>query len=113
MAKNWDADPEVDGIEFNLTPKDAEDNVVETPGVVSAKLWLRLEYPEARKGNLVQEWSNIQVDKDDYDWLSGASIRLEYKDFQPKGQIGILEVTLETPDGKSFIASDTFALLGE
>jgi len=114
MAKNWDADPEVDGIEFGLTPKDAEDKMVETPGVVSAKLWLERPFPETGKGDLVQEWSNIQVTKDDYDWLMGVTIRLEYKGFEPKEmQFGILEVSLVTPDGKSFTARDSSVMLAK
>jgi len=114
MAENWDADPEVDGIEFDLTPKNAEDRMVETPGVVNAKLWLQAQYPATGKGNLVQEWSDIQVTKDDYDWLMGVTVRLEYKGFQPeKMQFGILEVTFITPDSKSFTARASTVMLGE
>ena len=114
MGDNWDADPEVDGIEFHLTPKDAEDKMAETPGVVSAKLWLERQYPETGKGDLVQEWSNIQVTKDDYDWLMGVTIRLEYKGFEPKEmQFGILEVSLVTPDGKSFTARGSSVMLAK
>jgi len=116
MPKNWDADPDTDGIEFHLTPKDAQDKMVETPGVISAKLWLQVTPPPSyspQKGNLIQEWSNIQVTKDDYDWLMGATIRLEYKGFQPTNmQFGILEVTLVTPDGKSFTARASPVMLG-
>jgi len=113
MPKNWDADPDIDGIEFHLTPKDAEDKMVETPGVVSAKLWLQAQYPATGKGNLIQEWSDIQVTKGNYDWLMGAKIRLEYKGFQPtQMQFGILEVTLTTPDGKSFTARASPVMLG-
>jgi hypothetical protein len=113
MPENWDADPEIDGIEFDLTPKDAEDEMVSTSGVVSAKLWLESLW-EGSKGDLVQEWSNIQVTKDDYDWLWGATIRLEYRGFEPQEmQFGILEVTLVTPDGKSFTARAKDVLLGE
>lgn len=115
MAKSWDADPELDGIEIQLTPKDAEDRTVETEGVVSARLWLERSFMEGGgKGDLVQEWSGIQVTKDDYDWLMGATIRFEYKGFQPKRmQLGILEVTLVTPDGKSFTARWSSLFLGE
>jgi hypothetical protein len=114
MGESWDADPEVDGIEFDLTPKDIEDKMVETPGVVSAQLWLERPFPETGKGDLVQEWSNIQITKDDYDWLMGVTVRLEYKGFEPEEmQFGILEVTLVTPDGKSFTARENTVLLGE
>ncbi len=114
MPKNWDADPDIDGIEFDLTPKDAQDKMVETPGVVSAKLWLKAPYPATGKGDLLQEWSNIQVTKDDYDWLMGVTIRLEYKDFEPEEmQFGILEVTFVTPDGKSFTARESSVMLAK
>jgi len=115
MAKNWDADMEIDGIEFYLTPKDAEGRTVETAGMVSTKLWLERSFLEGGgKGELIQEWSDTQVTKDDYDWLMGATIRLEYKGFQPKNmQFGILEITLITPDGKSFSARATSVMLGQ
>lgn len=110
--ENWDADPETDGIKVCLVPKNADDKMVTTPGMVSAKLWLRLM--EGEKGDLIQEWSGIQITKDDYDWILGATIRLEYKGFQPKKmQIGILEVTLITPDGKSFTARNSYVPLEE
>jgi hypothetical protein len=114
MGESWDADPEVDGIEFDLTPKDIEDKMVETQGVVSAQLWLERSFPETGKGDLVQEWSNIQIVEDDYDWIMGVTIRLEYTGFEPEEmQFGILEVTLVTPDGKSFTARENTVLLGE
>ena len=84
MAENWDADPEVDGIEFNLTPKDVEDKMVETPGVVSAKLWLKPSFlEEKKKGDLVQEWSGIEMTKDDYSWLMGVTIWLQTRTWPP------------------------------
>ncbi len=115
LTASWDADPEIDGIEFYLTPKDARGNMDEAAGVVSAKLWLERSFLEGGgKGNLVQEWSDIQVTKDNYDWLMGATIYLEYKGFQPEMmQFGILEVTLVTHDGKSFTARATSVMLGE
>jgi hypothetical protein len=113
VAKNWDADPEIDGLEFDFTPKDAEDEMVRTSGMVSAKLWLESLW-EGSKGDLIQEWSNIQITKDDYDWLWGAAIRLEYRGFEPQEmQFGILEVTLVTPDDRSFTARAKDVLLGE
>ena len=115
LAKNWDADPEIDGVEFNLTPKDAQDKMVRTPGTLSAQLWLEKSFLEGGgKGLLVQQWSGIQLTKDDYDIIFGARIRLEYRAFKPGMlQFGVLEVTLETPDGKSFTARATSVLLGE
>jgi hypothetical protein len=115
MAENWDADPDIDGIEFHLRPKDAQDETVHTAGVVSAKLWLERSFLEGGgKGSLVQEWSSIQVTEDDYDWLYGAIIHLEYKSFQPERlQLGILEVTLVTPNDEGFGARANSIFLGE
>ena len=122
LPKNWDADMEIDGIEFQLAPTDAEGRIVETPGVVSVKLWLERSLLEGKgKGDLVQEWSDIQVTKDDYHYyylgLEATicpKIRLEYKDFQPnRMQFGILEVTFIIPDGKSFSTRVNSVLLGE
>ena len=115
LAQNWDADADIDGLELYLTPKDEEGIIVQAPGVVSAKLWLERTFLEGGgKGDLVQEWNDIQVKKDDYYLWLGAKIRLEYKGFRPKQmQFGILEVTFITPDGKSFSARAISVMLGE
>lgn len=114
MAKNWDADPEVDGIEVEIWPKDAEDHTVEAAGTVSAKLWLQKSILESEKGELIQTWTDIPVSKDDYGFLGGAKVRLEYSGFTPtEEQWGILEVTLTTTDGKSFTARAKDIHLGE
>ena len=112
-CENWDADPEVDGIEVDLSAKDAEDNTVQAPGVVSAKLWSEFPTFSGEKGALIQEWSDIKITKDDYDWFWGwVTIRLEYKGYTPqKDEWGILEVTLTTPDGRSFTARATTVML--
>jgi len=105
MAKSWDADPEVDGIEVEIWPKDAEDHTVKAAGSVSANLWLQKSILESEKGELIQTWSNTPVSKDDYGFLGGARVRFEYSGFTPtEQQWGILEVTLTTGDGKSFTA---------
>jgi hypothetical protein len=116
-AKNWDSDPEIDGIEFNLTPKDLPGKIVQTPGTVSAQLWLRAEFTpgitryEAMKGELVHQWSGIKITKSDYT-SSGARIRLEYGSFKPDYlKYGILEVTFETPDAKKFTVTVTSLIL--
>jgi len=114
VAKNWHGDPAVDGIEFYLSPRDLQNKMVQTPGTVSAQLWLTEELLtgaptyEGKKGDLVQDWSGIKITKGDYDTSSGARIRLEYVNFQPTFlEYGILEVTLETPDAKKFTAKAT------
>jgi hypothetical protein len=115
MGANWDADADIDGIELYLTPKDSKGERVDTEGVISAKLWLERSLLEGGgKGNLIQEWGDIQVKKDDYDWIGGATVHLEYKGFKPEQlQLGTLEVTLVTPDDESFSARATSIFLGE
>jgi hypothetical protein len=114
MAESWDADPEVDGIEVEIWPKDAENKVVSTPGTVSAKLWLQKSLFESEKGELVQTWSSISVKKEDYGFIGGAKVRLEYSGFVPtEEQWGIIEVTFTTLDGNSFTAREKDIHLGE
>jgi hypothetical protein len=112
-AKNWDSDPEIDGIEFNLTPKDLQGKMAQTPGTVSAQLWLAESVIESgRKGELIRQWSGIKITNSDYGTSSGARIRLEYGNFRPAElQYGVLEVTLETPDAKKFTATATSLIL--
>lgn len=113
LAKNWDADPEVDGIEVNIWPKDAQDKEVKAPGTVSAKLWLQKSILEPEKGELIQTWTNIPVSKEDYGFIGGAILRLEYHAFTPtRDQWGILEVTFTNPDG-AFTAREKDIHLGE
>ncbi len=99
---------------MNIWPKNVEDHTVEAAGTVSAKLWLQKSFFESEKGELIQTWSNIPVSKDDYGFLGGAVIRLEYSGFIPmEHQYGILEVTLTTTDGKSFTTREKGIHLGE
>jgi hypothetical protein len=115
VEKNWDADPEMDGIAFYLVPKDIKSYVVmPTAGTLSAELWLEKSMFEGQgKGNLVQKWENIQVLKADYDPASGAEIHLEYNGSQPKElKLGTLEVTFTTADGQVLNARATAVILG-
>jgi hypothetical protein len=114
MGLNWDSDPDPDGIECYLAPRDLQGELIAAPGTASAQLWLSLSVVESsRKGDLVQEWSGIKVKAGDYDPTSGALIRLEYRNFTPDMiAYGILEVTLETADGKKFTAREDSVILG-
>ena len=105
-AKNWDTDADIDGIEVVLNPEDANKAVIQTAGVVSAKLWSKQDYLEGEpQGDPVQEWQNIQLAVKNYNYKFGATIRLEYNGFTPSiYQMGTLEVTLQTPDGNIFSA---------
>jgi hypothetical protein len=105
-AKNWDTDADIDGIEVVLTPEEANKAVVQTAGIVSAKLWSKQEYLEGEpRGDPVQQWQNIQLSVKNYNYKFGVTIRLEYNGFKPLlYQMGTLEVTLQTPDGNTFSA---------
>lgn len=118
-AESWDADAEIDGLEVNLRPADANDDLVKTAGTVEIKLW-QLEctdYSEyigmcmeekctMKDGDLLETWS-LPITKDDYDpWLR---IRAEYRNYQVTDDelaMGCAKVTLITPDGKRFEALD-------
>jgi hypothetical protein len=103
-AKNWDADADIDGIEVVLTPEDAGKEVIQTAGIVSAKLWSKKEYLSGEpEGDPVQQWQNIQLAVKNYNYKFGATIRLEYNGFKPYlYQMGTVELTLQTPDGGVF-----------
>jgi hypothetical protein len=103
-AKNWNSDADIDGIEVILNPEDANNEVAQTDGIVSAQLWPKQVYMEGEpEGEPAQQWQNIQVTVKNYNYKSGVTIRLEYKGFVPSlYQVGTLQVILQTPDGKVF-----------
>lgn len=120
-AENFDADSEIDGLEFSIYPEDTSGNLVKTTGTVNAKLW-KLECTEkseyfdyclqeecTRKDNLMIENWVIPITLDNYDYM-GANIRAEYENYKPQGdkydQQGCIEVTFITSDGKSFTSFD-------
>ncbi len=78
--KNWDEDPEADGIEATIAPRDKDDKMQYAVGVVNAKAYernLNTSTYKYEKGELVKEWSNISITKDQYGFL-GAPVRLEF-----------------------------------
>jgi len=119
QGKNWNSDPDADGVEVTIQPKDVNDDMVRAAGAISAKLWysdLDSAFSNV-KGDFIQEWTNIRVSRDNYDFL-GAEVRLEYKPevkqsilSHRKYQMGWLEIILTTPDGKSFTAKYDSVLL--
>src|SRR3989338_1044995 len=70
-AKNWDADPQVDGLKFYLNPKDKDDSKVDSAGVLSMKLWKMVEVNYETKclkrdGDLLDSWDNLPIKEEDY-----------------------------------------------
>ncbi|UZE93919.1 MAG: hypothetical protein IB618_04135 [Candidatus Pacearchaeota archaeon] len=113
LAKNWDSDSEVDGLEFDLNPKDKDDSLVMTDGKVSIKLWKIVQQGYENKclkrnEDLLESWDNIQVKKGDYS-IFGVTVRAEYKSYEitdDKYALGCAEVVFTTPDGKNFTSSE-------
>ena len=100
---DWDDDPDPDGLQFRIIPKDSNGFVVKAEGTVSAKLWSQQNTTTGEKGKLIQEWNNMRIAKRDYDKELTPTVRLEYGDYSPfPGEFGTLEVVMTTPDGKRF-----------
>lgn len=108
-TNNWDADPEVDGLKFDLNPKDKDGSQVDSSGIISIKLWkmVAVGFEDKclkRDEDLLESWDNISVKEEDYN-LFGAEIKAEYNKYkitEDKYNQGCVEVTFTTPDGKSF-----------
>lgn len=118
-AKNWDADAQIDGIEFRLEPKDTSDKLVSESGTLKAQLFQIAyikEYPSqlstvSARGSLIASWENITVSETDYTAYSGAKVRLSYDsvNFDPRMlslEYGWLDVTFVTPTNKTFNVTD-------
>lgn len=115
--ENWDADAETDGIEVTISPKNSADRLVKENGTVSAKFYWDIGLMDYKKGSLIQEWTDIPISEDDYDFR-GAKVRLEYSpDFDlskvDSFATGILELTFKTTDGSEFNAKDDSVYLKE
>jgi hypothetical protein len=114
-AGNWDADSDIDGLEFYLAPKDTNGNMVKAAGNVQVKLW-KLECTETMYGtcmkqgctksdsSMVENW-NFQLTADNYG-IIGAQIRTDYENYSPTNgdieAVGCAEVFFTTEDGKTF-----------
>jgi hypothetical protein len=121
-AENFDADSEIDGLEFSLQPKDSNGEVVNAEGTVNIKLWKlecteRSEYGDyclqeecSRKDNLLIETWSLQVNSEDYDFM-GVDIQAEYKSYKPHGdyyeQKGCIDVIFVDSGGNSFTTSES------
>jgi hypothetical protein len=95
------------GIELLLITRDNKGNSAAVEGTVGAKLWYytRTDYYDIKEDNrLVQEWNDITLTNGDYSTDSGASIFLPYdKPHHLQGAVGLIEVTLETSDGRLLV----------
>lgn len=95
------------GIELLVIPRDRNGNLEIIEGTVSVKLWYytRLDYDVKTDDKLVQEWNNLPLTEEEYSADSGVVLYLAYDNphhFQ--GVLGLMQVTLETSDGKIVIA---------
>lgn len=113
-AKNWDADPEVDGLEFNLEPKDKDNDLVKTDGTVSVRLYKLASLTRnclKRDEDLLDSWTDVQVKKADFSYITGVKVQLTYDNYVPTSDstdAGCAEITFTTPDGQSFKAVDEY-----
>lgn len=110
MAKTWTSDGSTSGIETYLQPLDSKETTVAANGTVSAKLYNVKGLYSDQRGDAIQEWNDIKIAKDNYEFM-GTKVRLPYsKGFNPKkvnlSRIGWLEVKFVTEDGKEFNAKD-------
>ncbi|MBN1377387.1 hypothetical protein JW949_03615 [Candidatus Woesearchaeota archaeon] len=126
ISKNWDSDPEVDGIEIDLTPYTKNDEMVETEGIVEVKLWeyTCTDYSEMlemciekdcvkSEDALLEEW-NVPLKKEDFDFM-GATIRAEYEKYDPTEDErnypqGCILVTLKAQDKEFSAEEDSVSL---
>ena len=101
-----DADPHVAGMELYIYPIDANNDGVEARGTVRVQLWRQKSEVDAEKAELIQTWTGISISEEDYEYVVGARIRLEYNfSVSEERKYGILEVTFTTSDGESFTAT--------
>lgn len=121
-AENFDADSEIDGLEFSLQPKDNKGGLIKAEGTANIKLWKmecteRSEYGGyclqekcTRKESLLLETWSIPINFEDYDFM-GANIQAEYKNYKPQGdyyeQKGCIDVTFVDSDENSFTTSES------
>lgn len=106
---SWDADPEGDGIEVTIDPKDKDDKQVKVEGMLNARVYEKtFDYStyDTEKGDLVKEWNNIPIGKE-YGFL-GTTARLEFEDgFDYEKAAGLYGLYLEVDfiySGKTYTA---------
>jgi len=102
------------GFQVLLIPKDENGLLFKAEGNVNAEIWLQSgEGAEAPKEQLLCEWNDIYLTKEDYTQFLGASIPLEWGIMYILGggqavtMVDVyctLEVTLTMPSGKTLFA---------
>ena len=85
-------------LEIVIVPFDANHHVVNVEGLMDAKLWENPASSLNGKGQLLQEWKNVQLTLQDYfEDDFGKWVVLKFNNFTPKEvQTAYLEVTIVT-----------------
>jgi hypothetical protein len=100
---NWDEDNDADGVQFLLIPTDTDGWPIREELLVSASLWSQLDRFNRERGDLIQEWRDVRITKRTYERYGEARVCLEYSSYVPEpDEYGILDVTVQTEDGRSF-----------
>lgn len=117
VTANWDSDPEDDGIEFLLAPRDISDRVVAVDGVVGATLWERVPTDPlgltSRTGNVINEWAGPLVTAREFS-RSGVTVRLPFlSGYRPRGDLeaGALQIRFTVSETNRTFADDTTVIL--
>ncbi len=95
------------GIELLLITKDKNGNPNKLEGIVTVELWyyMRPDYDVKTDDKLVQEWNDIPLTEETYSADSGGTLFHAYdKPHHFQGVLGLMQVTLETSDGKTLVA---------
>ncbi|MFH1638138.1 MAG: DUF4352 domain-containing protein [Candidatus Woesearchaeota archaeon] len=118
---NFDADPEVDGLELTITPEDKEGKLVKARGKIFVQIWPKTCIREGEywgceeeaciKSNYpIESWSKA-VTMADYSSYSGVPLQLEYtnplsyyENLEPGG--GCVDITFTLLSGESFRLSE-------
>ena len=113
-----DSDPNRDGIdsfEFRVAPKDAKGSMVKEAGTIDMRMWLRAydDNNQPVKGDFIDEWTDIEITEDDYEF-TGVYLSATFdEDFTPDpGDYAFLEVTLTTADGAKITETKENFLIG-
>jgi len=118
IRKNWDADPEDDGITIHPSLRDDKDSTVYWSGAtlpVDIEIWSTKygdDFIEV-KDKLVYSGSGTIDNWEDGNMFMGGGIRIPFESMNvPVGEnYGWTYATIHTPDGKTYSALDKFTAL--